>query len=289
MNSAKNLSQRLLKLYPVKALKEFFDPDTTTQAEQIPEIVNGHPFNKIKNFALDNYNLTKQHIFLFKLNKKFVRSKFNSAGFPIPVDQELIQHGGHSFKFLHKVDFDTTVLNPYEQVTISFYQPIIFSFRNDDLIIQATILEKNMDSYFSIGRRVVDSIKQNGEGIVISDILDFVRKSGYQASSNDLNKGIKALWENKVIDSKYAKWKKDRSTTTEVMDEEYTLRDQYPEVYKALIKSPLNKMIFKYKLADQTLCNHFTVDPTGGTLNVTIYPETPNQIENVIREILSNN
>ncbi len=73
------------------------------------------------------------------------------------------------------------------------------------------------------------------------------------------------------------------------MDENFTFREQYPADYEILIKSPLNKTIFKYKKDDGVFVDHFTADATKGMLSIVVFPETPKQITNVIDKILSGN
>ncbi len=82
---------------------------------------------------------------------------------------------------------------------------------------------------------------------------------------------------------------KNRSTTTETMDESYTLKSQYPEVFQTIINAPLNKTIFKYLNDDELLPEHFTIDPSVGLISLPTFPKQLNQHQNVVREILSNN
>jgi len=144
-----------------------------------------------------------------------------------------------------------------------------------------------MSSHFADNRAVVKVDKVNDESIVIETINQHF--NGLMPSVCDLNRGIKHLWDDDIVDSKYAKWKKNRSTTTETMDENYTLKNQYPVIYQDLINSPLRKMIFKYLPDDEQLPDHFTIDPGNGQISIPLYPNNENQNKNVVTEIISNN
>lgn len=288
MNSPKNLLSRLLKLYPVRMLKDSFGPENSSQVDIIPEIIGSNTEDAIKSFACQNHNNTKQHIFLYKLDSNFNRANFIENDFPLHIEDESLNEGIYKFRLLPIIDFNVVILNPFEETTLKFYQPVTVYVHNNDLIIQTTIMEKNIDSYFPGGRRVVDVKKANSDDYIVEKVVEYFN-GRYNVTLNDLNRGIKALWRNDLIDSKYAKWKKERSTTTEAMDEEYTLKEQYPEVYENLMLSPLGKTVFKYKVNDDLIAKHFTADPTRGSLSFATYPENHNQIDNVIIQILSDN
>jgi hypothetical protein len=286
MNSDRSLLIRLIKLFPVKTLKEEFNSTNVSDA-LYHDIVDNTNANILKEFSYRNINFTKQHIYIYELNSNFNPRDFNPINFPFPIIRQDIQVNVLKIVISPIVDFNVILSKPYEENTIKFHQPFIITLNGRHLIIQATILEKNIGTYFDENRKVLDIEKINDENETIKRITDyFVR---YNPVKCDLDRGIKHLWELDSIDSKFAKWKKNRSTTTEAMDENYTLKRQYPDVYQSLIRSPLSKTIFKYLIGDERLPDHFTVDPTNGELSVPLYPRNLNQIQNVVDELLSNN
>lgn len=287
MNSPKDLNYRLLKLYPVKIVKEHFEPEETTQIEMLPEILNNNNAHSIHSFALENHNYTKQHISIFKLNSNFVRNTFNFNGLIIQPNQEIIVDGGYLFKFLPIIDYEVVLGDPYSETILQFYQPTSVKIIGDIIIISTTIMEKNLESYFP-GRRVYDAKKSQGEDSTVKLITDHFELS-YGLVSLDINRGIKYLWANDMIDSKYAKWKKSHSTTTENMDEEYTLKQKYPQLYQDIIQAPIGRTIFKNITDDDIINSHFSVDPSKGLISISIYPDNLNQTNNVLNEIISNN
>jgi hypothetical protein len=135
---------------------------------------------------------------------------------------------------------------------------------------------------------VIDLGKRNTEDLFIPKILD-VFKAQCHVGICDLNKGVKAIWDGNSIDCTTVKYRKDKSTATEAMDEQYTLKAQMPEVYKDIITRPLNKMSFRPIVEGTGFSRHFMVDPGQGLLSMAIYPDDPDQTWNVINEILRHN
>jgi hypothetical protein len=286
MNSNLNLLKRLIKLYPVKLLKDEFG--TKSVSEQLYDDIIGtiNP-SLIHDFAYTNIDFTKQHVYIFYLSSVYAHRHFNSTTFPFPILHQNTQAASLSLIISPLVDFRVVLNNPFEEQIIKFHQPCIIILSGRHLIIKTTILEKNIGTYFPGNRKVLDAIKEHGEDETIRGIITYF--ANLNPSVCDLNRGIKFLWANDSIDSKYAKWKKNRSTSTEAMDENYTLKSQYPDVYHNIISSPIGKTIFKYLIEDERFPDHFTCDPTNGELSVPLYPKNLNQIQNVINEILSNN
>jgi hypothetical protein len=286
MNSDRNLLKRLIRLYPVKLLKEEFGTTEVSDA-LYDEIINSNNAAIIKTFAYNNIDYTKQHIYLYILGTNFNQARFNQTTFPFTIIQQVKNAVGLSITISPVVDFSVVLSNQFEETVIKFNQPTIVTINNRHRIIKTTILEKNIGTYFDATRRVLDVQKVHDEDETVQKIITYF--ANYNPIICDINRGIKYLWANDRIDSKYAKWKKNRSTTTEAMDENYTLKSQYPDVYRSVMSSPLNKTIFKYLIEDENFPDHFTADPTNGELSIPLYSKNLNQIPNVINEILSNN
>lgn len=287
MNSAPDLNKRLLKLYPVKVVKNYFNPEESVQSEMIPEIVNAQSAQAIKQFATDYHNYTKQHIYFFELSANFNRPNFNLNNFELSLEGETIVNGGYNFKFLPQAEYNVVLGGPTEETVLSFYQPMTVRVHGRKLIVYITILEKNLESYFG-NRRVYEAKKANDDDYFVTLIVDYF-KNFYGVTPLDLNRGIKKLWADDVIDSKYAKWKKSHSTTTENMDEEFTLKQKYPPLYEEITKAPINRTIFKNISGHSDINSHFSIDPSKGLLTISIYPEDLDQTNNVINKILAGN
>lgn len=286
MNRQRDISKRILRLFPVKVLKEHFNT-TNVSDELFNEILNGNTKAMIDNFCYINLEHTKQHIYIYNIAEAPTQNNLNLNLFPIDIVHQTNLNGVTSITVSPIVDFRVILTNPFEETTLLFHQPIQIVLSNTHLIFYATILEKNMSDYFDQNRKVINAEKVNGELSIIEQVC--AHFAHLKPTICDLNRGIKQLWANDTVDSKYAKWKKDRSTTTETMDENYTLKSQYPDVYQNLVNAPLRKMIFKYLRDDEVLQDHFTVDPARGQISIPLFSKNANQNKNVVREILSNN
>jgi hypothetical protein len=288
MNDGANLLSRLLKLFPVKFIKQHFNIDANYQPEIINNIIQSNTPLAIKRFSLNSINSTKQHIYLFTLSSRFNRNTFNPEILSLNIINEIASANNYEFQCLPTVNYEVIVLNPFEELTIQYYQPTVIIFNNRQLIVKCTILEKSLSYLFNTNRKIVDVNKNNDEDINIGELLHCLEDS-YSPVPTDINAGLKYLWDADMVDSKNAKWKKARSFATEAMDEGYTLKMQYPDVYEALINAPLNKTIFKYLKDDKLFCNHFTADAIKGQLSVPLFPDNEQQINNILHEVLSHN
>jgi len=285
MNTKRDLDKRLLTLFPVRLLKDYFKSSEASDA-LYEDILKKYESNEIQDFAIKNLEMTKQHIYIFALKQSTKRHSLNDENFRYSIVRQSSQNG-HEFTIIPTVDFKVVLSNPFEEVTINFYQPFIITLSDKHLIFYATILEKNMTNQFPKNREVLKVEKVNDEKLVIQTICKHFEE--FKPSICDLSKGIKNLWDSGIVDSKYAKWKKDRSTTTETMDENFTLKKQYPEIFHDLLRSHLKKTSFKYLNNDENLPDHFTIDPSEGHISIPMYPKNENQNKNVVREIVSKN
>ena len=286
MNTEKNLSKRLLKLFPVKILKDHFKPESVSE-ELFDEVVSKNIKANIDAFAYGNLEYTKQHIYVYNFGTTLDVLNINYTSFPLPIVNKSSSAGEVSIVISPIVDFKVILSNPFEETVLKFNQPFKIVLSDKHLVFYVTILEKKINSYFQNDRQVLNIEKINDENFILEQICNYFDRNNPMVC--DLNKGIKRLWDSDSVDCKYAKWKKDRSTTTETMDEDYTLKSQYPDVYQNLISSPLKKMLFKYIKEDDLFPEHFTIDPSVGQISIPIFPKTSNQNGNVVKTILSNN
>lgn len=285
VNTQKDITKRLLRLFPTKLLKDSFVSGTKPD-DLLEYIVTKHSKN-IVSFLNENRGQTKQHIYVFDLKKKVSQSGINLDDFPYTIEDTGLRNGKTKITIYPIIDFNVTISNPLETTMLKFKQPVCIELFDDKMVISFTMLEKNIQSYFPPDRKVYEHEKTLEEDVIIREICTYFGKLNPKPS--DLNKGIKYLWANDIVDSKYAKWKKSKSTTTEVMDEEYTLKTQYPDVYNDLVNAPLKKMVFKYLLDDELFPSHFAIDPSLGVISISLYPNDKEQANYVTGKIISNN
>ena len=169
-----------------------------------------------------------------------------------------------------------------------FLQPIQIVITPNAIILKLTILERNPNSYLD-DYEVIKHTRETEDDILFQNIANHFRLTfNSEFPSLDINRGVKYLWENDMIDALSVKYKRETSMATEVMDEDYTFKQQNPVRYNEVITSPLRKHAFRFITDTVDYCD-FVTDPTAGNISFHKYPSDSNQINNVISEILRNN
>ena len=286
MNTQRDLGKRLLKLFPIKIVKEYFK--LTGNADDVIEEISGDKsLQTIKKFAFSSLNSTKHHLYFFELDTKIKRSHLDDD-FPFTIEDESVSKAEFKIFLLPRISYNVVAFNPLESLELHFLQPIQILIKGSQLIIDFTIIEKNVKSYFNENRNAITTRGATHESETLETLIAYFA-TNFGVATTDLNKGVKYLWENDYIDSKKSQWLNDVSTSSEIMHIGYTLKESRPKVYASLINAPLEKTIFKYLKDDDYFCDEFSVDPCSGQVSFPKYPKDENQIVNVITEILKYN
>ena len=286
MNTNQDLLQRLLHLYPMEELKNFFGVDGKI-GDSIINIVQKNTSQAIIGFASSFQQVTKQNIFIYELDKNFSKNVINNA-FPLKIELESVNSGEYSFFCLPKVVYSVYLNTPIEIEDLYFYQPVTIKIKNKTLVISYTKLVKNVSTYYPANRVARKSTEQNNEFITLNQILSFLKHT-YTIVPLDLNKGVKFLWEKDVLDCRRIEADQALRTQVNIMKGELTFKQQFPLEYPEIIKDPLNSVLWKYLLDDDELCESFICDLSAGTINIPKFAKHSKQVENVIAKILTNN
>lgn len=286
MNSRHEITSRLLGLFPKQVIARAFGGKKAKKDELLTDIARGLEEQDILNFVHDNIDFTRQHVYFFThdirklgdLPTKLVSGKLGL----VQGDGIIVEYFG-----LYDVSYTVFLQDPYEPVSLLFKCPLRLILNKDLLGIHFTILEKNLQSYFG-DRKVLTTRRAIEEKDIIDLVVNELGKHG-TINSCDLNKGIKELWDHDYIDALEIQYRKDRSTSKEVMDEEYTFKQQYPELYKEAMLMPLVKVLFKFLVDRDKYCNHFVIEPTLGKITFPVSPKEKEHNLNVIRKILEFN
>jgi len=284
-NTERDLRKRLLHLLPVRVVKEHFDQ--TGSFEDISEHLSALPTRTLMGFYFDNFNLSRQNIYLFELNKNFSRNSINQA-LPLTIHHEVSRGGMWYFSCYAKTEFSVYLDNPVALEALIFYQPIHITISGRKIAIAFTKLEKNVNSYFPQDRSARRSTVKNDQDILLKEILAHLSQT-YSVSTLDFNKGIKGLWANDDIDCFKIQFKNPHSVRVETMDGTLTFKTKYPLEYAEIVGRPMGSAQWKYLRGDDYLCDTFTADPSKGEISITKFPENNNQIANVINKILASN
>jgi hypothetical protein len=285
MNSNRNLLKRLLRLFPIKIVKEYFN-EAGNATDAIEAITGSHTPQQIKDFVKNSYLITRQHIYLFHLGQTF--SQTQMADFPFKIEFESHLNGEHFYFCLPIIKYDITLYNPLAEDELKFLQPVIIKIKNRTVTIHFTKIEKTVSSYYALDRLAIRRSQTKNEIENIDKITNFLTDE-FGLTKLDVNKGVKHLWDNDFIDGRKVQWRKNSSIATETMDEDFTFKEKYPIEYNVLTTQPLAKTLFKYLKDDDYLCSAFDSDPSSGHINIPKFPKNANQVIDVITEILTNN
>jgi len=270
--------KRLLELFPlanlrqewptIKGLKEEICYSVAADATQ-PQI------DKVTKFINENLSCCKQHVYIF--------SRDASATLPttVPHGEKILEEPGVRSLYAIRVSYNIVLRDPLEDGVLEFLWPVRIELTPQYFIARFVVLEKNPSSYFDrpvyVGGKTVD------EKAVLSEIT----ASGL-LSPADLNKGIKKLWADGLIDSTRTKYKTSISTASEAMDEERGIKEFNPELYAAVQAAPLYTTVFQIPEDKSSVCT-FSTDPSNGIIGFTRYSEKKGDTDIVIEQILTNN
>jgi hypothetical protein len=283
MNSERNLLKRLLKSYPVKVLKDVFDITGLSQNEVIEQILNSNAPPIIKNFAFNNFSYLRQHVYIYDINGVMPNNWVcENALFH---SENLISNNERDINLIFTATYQVYSIGNAGLTDVLFYTPVKIKVYNNKMIVSINIQERDVTNLFP--NKCFLANKNMSDDEIILHIIQNMPLTAHLAKT-DINRGIKQLWEEDFVDAAYVKFKKSRSTSTEVMDENFTLKVNMPSEYNRLLNEPLQKNVFKI-LAVDNIISHFTTEPSVGKLSFTKFPENINSIPSLILLILSKN
>lgn len=270
--------RRLLELFPFSLLKEEWPGVKGEKKSDACEIIAGtRDFGRIKTFLMTNFAHCRQHVLLVKKNDDTTADPL--AAFP-HSDPFGTMPGGISYH-LAAVPYTVYLLNPMEQTEVEVLWPIRIEDRDGVLLIRTVVLERDPANYS--GRTAIKSIREFDE----KKLPNALAELGYIPV--DLNKGVKALWSTKYMDAFRVTFKKAKSTSTEVMDEDVGLRENAPEIFDELTSKPLLNTNFKPDPSVDNGIKLFQINATAGRLGFTSYTDDPGDSDEIIKAVLENN
>jgi hypothetical protein len=286
MNNASDISDRLLRLYPVAVVRDHFAKTQQSQDHILREVVAENTTPVIDSFALDQTDRTKEHVYIFECNG-IPQFDLIALGKEAP-DRIGATDGFTVHKYLLEVDSEIIVKETREFVTLTNKWPVSVFFRRGLLILRVTILDRYI-KYFG-NAKVVNLGQEFSENSIKDTILHSLNVNGSRPTCLDITKGVKHLLDNDTIDASHVKFKKERSVSTETLDEEYTLKVTMPDVYDDMMTRPLEKTVFKFLGNNEDeYPNHFRVEPQKGEISFSLYATDNDSHTAAIKLILENN
>ncbi|UBZ08146.1 hypothetical protein LDL76_05405 [Salegentibacter mishustinae] len=280
MNSKEELLERTLDAFPHELLKHHFNVEGKKN-DTIQKITEQNSDKIIKKFFCDFFNYLHLNISVFELNSNIPQSIKKL------MNGECIRFKNtNKYKewiYLHKTAIDFYDTEERKSNSIEFLIPVKIINRKKKLIIYQNIFKRDINSYFE--QPIFQEKRKSVELGVIDNIKHHYDKSMFIL---DLNKGVKYLWEKDFIDAKVVKHRESKSIRQDRMDEDYLYKASYPEEWKELMKSPIQKTKFKSLTSDISL-DHFDCNPSTGFVGVSFHPNSEDDIIDLINLIIKHN
>jgi len=284
MNDQILLMVRMLKTFPVKVLKDYFDISGKHQNDTINEIIETYSFEQIFEFVYTNFGYLRQHIHVFDLNKE-ITVKWTPC--PNEFKKEEVFNNYKVYNLIFNASYKVINISTGEIDELIFHLPVQIWLNKLKFIVRINTLERNPNDYYE--EKVIVTNKDLNEDLIINKIKNSLPQ-GITFVTCDLNKGIKALWEEDFIDCHSIRYRKPNSVSTEVMDEDDTLKNKYPELYKQIMLSPIDNNLFKILGENgDKIISHFKIEPTTGKLSFVKFPANTDSIADLLEIILSKN
>lgn len=291
MNSHEDVLARLLRLFPVDIVRERFPGIPGYQDELIKSIIEQHDERAILNFSFDNFDYSKQHIYLFKHDINDLSSLPESLLKNIESQFRNLDESSLTFFYWLDLRYDVILINPIEQTFIDFKWPVKVVIDKGLIIITFAIIERNIKLLLKQiykNRKSFITGKNIEEQSIVNLFTKELRNFG-NVSPYNLEKGVKELWKNDIVDAVYVNYKKSKSTSVEYMDEELTLKEQYNTLYEEIMYAPLYKIVLKFLIDIDKYGDHLTVDPSIGVITLSTFSKSKERPINAIRKILEKN
>lgn len=283
-NSESQITTRILQAFSVNDLKEIFNVDSSfrMQKDAIYNVLKGNDGNTIMKLLFKNFSLLKQHIYFYEMQGRVATDLFDNHPFLHHVEVKARGHKIYYFLFSEQYGIFNIDINKIQN--ISFHRPVKVEIKGNKAIISINILERDLSSILKA--KTINVNRKSNDNDILNSLITFYKEIFF--IKEDLNKGIKFLWNNDFIDAYKVKYKKTISTSSETMDEDNLVKKQMPELYDEIMKSPLDTTVFKYLKSDEYI-KHFTAIPRDGIISFNTFPTSKDGINAIVNLIVQNN
>ncbi len=275
-SASKQDIKRLLDSFPVSTLKDTWSNVKGTKEEICFAAAEENNLGKIVAFMQRNFARCKRHAYVLE-------APANQAD-PLQAitDAEVlgVANQGQTLA-LTKAVFSIFLKDPLEENTVEFLWPVRLEAVSGYTVVSFVILERNPCVYFD--RDCYQSARSLDERGIVRNLESL----GFKHT--DLQKGIKALWDENFIDSFRTSFKKPKSVATEKMDEELGIKQHNPELYEQLQTATLFATLFQIDPAWECSVETFQVDPSIGYVAFPRYTEGTGDSDEVVHKILEKN
>jgi len=282
-NSPQSLYFRLLELLPIAAVKELAGKKLSRE-DSIKHILQKHSTEEIQAAFIKLFDVCKQHVHILTLDGDTPAT----AAITIPEIAHIVPKHQASDTKVQYVFYKTTqkFVGPVREgvLALDFIWPTKIVTTDENIKIHVILLEHGTKSAHI--EPTDKRIPTHTEEQLLNCICV---KNKLTGSAIDLNKGVKHMWDQDIIDSSRVQIKDSKSTKTEAMDHGLLFKAEYPANYSEYMKKPLLKTVFHVVKDKENLYGKkFVVDPGFGRLGFISYSSVK-YIDNVINYILKNN
>jgi len=292
MNTPNEILIRLLKQYPVQSLREHFTIKATGQDHVIRELFEqGITEDKILTFADTNFEFCKQHIYVYE---------YTLENFPVNLDitgekpkYKSIVNSKNTLTYFARTSFTIYDTVERKEIELQYLWPIRIQYYYNSksktwvLLVKISILEKSLNDIAP--GRIIKIGKEVNEKEILEQLNHTFSIEGSALNPIDLTKGIKALTESDVVDFGMAKFRKSKSISTEVMDENYTIKRDNPDAYNLMMHSPIERTTCKFLEKKEEYVQYFRTEPQNGIIVFSLFSPSLNSVDNVVNLIISEN
>jgi len=271
---------RLLDLFPAANLSRDWPDYTGKKVEVCKAVARSESAKSIARFVDRNFDSCRQHVHVFSHDGKLKDAP------PVLLQGQRIRHqSGVSSLYLIDACYTLILEDPIETVDLHFLWPVRVELESSNhCLVRFVILEKDLGSYAT--RSYIGTKGATDESSILKHMVNLHQKHEFRGV--DLHKGIKALWDENLIDAIRIKFKKHKSTTTEDMDEEAGLKATYPDVYENIKTRPIRSGLFK-TLGTTFSVPTFSSKPSDYMLTFPRYTEKLGGTTDVVRQVLRRN
>jgi len=275
----------MLQLFPKRDLKEEWPNYEDNKEEMAVNIASNCDFGDIASFVDSNIHHCRQYVHFFSHNI----DTDNLPDTVLPPSSPIRRSTGsekNTYLYILETNYTVHLINPYSKVLVEFLWPVKVNVTSDHLYIKFVKLVKNMRSRF--GDRYLTTEGRSLDRSSLVGSLGFQMQSKGGIQTLDINKGIKSLMDDHIIDGKRVKVRRSRSTRTESMDQQYTLKSDLSEdEYEEIQDNPV--LNSRFKVSEYGIdIEKFSCNPTEGIINFHRYSEG-SDTNDLIRKVLRHN
>ena len=288
MNDRKSKILRLLDLYSVESLKQGFNLNGQKQA--VLADAASRSDSEIEKFVRANFPITRQHAFCYENSSGKLPSNPKAPLFAGRLLDVKTTHGETVHFYIAQEEVEYVVEDSsggLSRKSIELLWPIQVHLTKHYFLVRCTILERDVSEYLNGGKPYGQGKRKVDETGVLVEVSKSVGDPNWIPL--DLNKGIKALWDDDVIDALSVRFKKARSTAQEEMDGELTVKANDTALYRQLIARPLHATVFLCMKNQDEMGRGFFCNPTTGVFRFNRYAKGIESTDHVLGKVLSSN